>query len=237
MSERPALYLLCGLLCDAFTFEKQKQALSSRYDVHVVDFFGLDIMESMARKVLDAAPERFSVCGFSMGGRVALKIMAMAPERVERLMLLDTGVTPVAKGEAEKRQVLIDLAFDKGVAALRTSWLPPMLHPDRQTNPAFTEPLGAMIERATPEIFRKQQGALLGRDDATPVLPTIRCPTYVVVGRQDAWSTVAEHEAFAKLIPNAKLVVIEDSGHFVPVEQPDMLSKLLTEMMETPVRA
>jgi pimeloyl-ACP methyl ester carboxylesterase len=237
VSDRPTLYLLCGLLCDAYTFEKQKAALSARFDVRVVDFFGLDSMEAMARKVLDAAPPRFSICGFSMGGRVALKIMAMAPERVERLMLLDTGVTPVAEGEAEKRLVLVDLAKNEGIAALRTSWLLPMLHPDRQSNPAFTEPLGAMIERATPEIFDKQQRALLGRPDAQPVLPTIACPTYVVVGRQDAWSTVAQHEDFAKLIPDAKLVVIEDSGHFVPVEQPDALNRLLVEMMETPARA
>lgn len=236
MSDRPTLYLLCGLLCDAFTFEKQKAALAGRYDVRIVDFFGLDSMEAMARKVLDGAPPRFSVCGFSMGGRVALKILAVAPERVERLMLLDTGVGPVVSGEAEKRQVLIDLAFEKGVSVLRRTWLPPMLHPDRQTDPAFTEPLGAMIERASPEIFQKQQHALLGRPDATPLLPTIRCPTYVVVGRQDAWSTVPQHEAFAKLIPGAKLVVIEDSGHFVPVEQPEALTRVLVEMMETPAR-
>lgn len=237
MSDRPTLYLLCGLLCDAYTFHHQKAALADSYDVRVVDFFGLDSMEAMARKVLDGAPPRFSVCGFSMGGRVALKIMDLAPERVDRLMLMDTGVGPVAAGEQEKRQVLIDLAFEKGVTALRTAWLPPMLHPDRQTDPAITEPLGAMIERASPDIFRKQQKALLTRPDATPILPTIRCPTYVVVGRQDLWSNVPQHEAFAKLIPGAKLVVIEDSGHFVPVEQPGALTKALVEMMETPVRA
>jgi pimeloyl-ACP methyl ester carboxylesterase len=237
VSDRPTLYLLCGLLCDAYTFHHQKAALSDRYDVRVVDFFGLDSMEAMARKVLDSAPARFSVCGFSMGGRVAMTIMDLAPERVERLMLLDTGVGPVVAGEAEKRQVLIDLAFEKGVSALRTSWLPPMLHPDRQNDPAFTEPLGAMIERASPEIFQKQQHALLGRQDATPLLPMIRCPTYVVVGRQDVWSNVPQHEAFAKLIPGAKLIVIEDSGHFVPVEQPEALTRALADMMETPVRA
>jgi pimeloyl-ACP methyl ester carboxylesterase len=236
MSDRPTLYLLCGLLCDAYTFHHQKTALSDRYDVRVVDFFGLDSMEAMARKVLDGAPPRFSVCGFSMGGRVALKIMDLAPERVERLMLMDTGVGPVAAGEHEKRGALVDLAFEKGVSILRTTWLPPMLHPARQADAALTEPLGAMIERASPEIFKGQQNALLTRPDATPVLSTIRCPTYVVVGRQDLWSNVAQHEAFSKLIPGAKLVVIEDSGHFVPVEQPEALNRALADMMETPVR-
>ena len=232
MTERPTLYLLCGLLCDAYTFHHQTAALSGLYDVRVVDFFGLDSMEAMARKVLDDAPPRFSVCGFSMGGRVALKIMELAPERVERLCLMDTGVGPVVEGEAEKRQVLIDLAREKGNVALLDTWLPPMLHPDRQTDPAFIGPLGEMICRATPEIFARQQNALLTRSDARPVLPNIRIPTYVVVGRQDAWSTVAQHEAFAAQIPGAKLFVIEDSGHFAPVEQPEALNAVLREMMD-----
>ena len=234
MSERPTLFLLCGLLCDSYTFAKQKAALSETYDVRVVDFFGLDTMEAMARKVLDHAPPRFSVCGFSMGGRVALKIMEIAPERVARLCLLDTGVGPVVEGEREKRQVLVDLARAHGNAALIDTWLPPMLHPDRQKDPAFIGPLGQMICRATPEIFARQQNALLTRDDARPLLPKINIPTYVVVGRQDAWSTVEQHQAFAAHIRDAKLIVIENSGHFVPVEQPEQLSAVLDEMMRQP---
>ena len=234
MSQKDTLYLLCGLLCDDYTFHAQKAALSDTYDVRVVDFFGLDSMEAMARKVLADAPPRFSVCGFSMGGRVALKIMAMAPERVQRLCLLDTGVGPVVEGEQAKRQALIDLAREKGNAALIDTWLVPMLHPDRQADPRFIGPLGEMICRATPEIFARQQHALLTRPDARPLLPKIRIPTYVVVGRQDGWSTVAQHEAFAREIEGAKLVVIEDSGHFVPVEQPQQLSTILDDMMQHP---
>ena len=236
MAQKETLYLLCGLLCDAYTFQSQQKALSEKYDLRIMDFFGLDSMEAMARKVLDDAPPHFSVCGFSMGGRVAMKIMELAPERVMRLCLLDTGVGPVTEGEAEKRQFLIDLAQAKGNVALLDTWLPPMLHPDRQRDPRFIGPLGEMICRATPEIFARQQKALLTRSDARPLLPKINIPTFVVVGRQDAWSTVEQHEAFAAEIPGAKLIIIEDSGHFVPVEQPEKLSALLDAMMQVPAK-
>lgn len=231
MAARPTLYLLPGLLCDAYTFEYQKRALEGDFDVRVLDFFGLDSMTAMAERVLADAPPRFSVCGFSMGGRVALQILRLAPERLERMCLLDTGVVPPGPAEPAARQVLVDLAYKEGMDAVCAAWLPPMLHPDRRKDPAFMGPLGDMVRRATPDIFAGQIRALLGRPDQTPLLPKINFPTVVAVGRQDEWSTVAQHEDFAKLIPNAKLVVIEDSGHFTPVEQPEALTAILRDMM------
>jgi len=230
---RPVLYLLPGLLCDAFTFEAQRAALSDEFDTRVLDFFGQDSMTSMAEKVLDHAPDRFSVCGFSMGGRAALRMFALAPARIERLCLLDTGATPPAPGEAEKRQILVDIAYKHGMRALADAWLPPMIHPARRGDAAFMRPLFDMVCRATPDIFAGQIRALLGRPDARPLLPAIRCPTLVAVGRQDDWSTVAQHEEIAAAIPGARLEIIEDSGHFTPVEQPDVLTSALRRWMRS----
>ena len=231
MANRPTLFLLPGLLCDAYTYAYQARALADEYDVRVLDFFGLDSMTAMAEHVLAHAPERFSICGFSMGGRVAMQILRLAPHRIERLCLLDTGVTPAAPGEAEKRQVLVDLANTQGMQALTDAWLPPMLHPARRNDPSIVGPLTQMIHRASPEIFAGQIRALRGRPAARPLLPMINFPTIVAVGRQDEWSTVAQHEEIARAIPGAKLVVVEDSGHFVPVEQPEVLTGILRELM------
>jgi pimeloyl-ACP methyl ester carboxylesterase len=89
------------------------------------------------------------------------------------------------------------------------------------------EPLKAMVMRANPDQHRRQIRALLDRPDARPLLPAITCPTLVMVGRQDRWSPLAQHEEIAALIPNATLVVIEDSGHMAPVEQPEAVTRAL----------
>jgi pimeloyl-ACP methyl ester carboxylesterase len=84
-----------------------------------------------------------------------------------------------------------------------------------------------MVMRATPEQHRRQIQALLNRPDAQLHLPTIRCPTLVMVGRQDRWSPLSQHEEIAARIPNAELVVIENSGHMSLVEQPVQVSQAL----------
>jgi pimeloyl-ACP methyl ester carboxylesterase len=223
------IFLLPGLLCDETIWADQRAALIEFADVVIPDFRYVNSIEAMARLVLDAAPERFSVAGHSMGGRVALEVARLAPERVVRLALLDTGVHPRAANEESKRGELVELARSHGMAALAARWLPPMLHPDHS---ALLEPLTAMVKRSTPGTFANQQRALLNRPDARAVLPGIHCPTLVLCGRQDAWSPASQHEEIAASIPHSKLVVVEECGHMSPVEQPAAVTRALLSHLQ-----
>jgi pimeloyl-ACP methyl ester carboxylesterase len=222
------VFLLPGLLCDETIWANQREALGTAV---IPDFRHVDSIGAMAQLVLDTAPKRFSVAGHSMGGRVALEVVRLAPDRVERLALLDTGIHPRAADEEAKRQALVDLARSEGMAALAARWLPPMLHPDHS---ALLEPLTEMVKRSTPETFANQQRALLNRPDARKVLPGIRCPTLVLCGKQDAWSPVSQHEEIAALIPQSKIVIVDDCGHMSPVEQPALVTKALCDWLAGP---
>ena len=100
--------------------------------------------------------------------------------------------------------MLLDLADQQGMAALADRWLPPMVHEARVDDAALMDPLRAMVLRATPAQHHRQIKALLDRPDARPLLPTITCPTLVMVGRQDRWSPLAQHEEMAAAIPGAR---------------------------------
>jgi pimeloyl-ACP methyl ester carboxylesterase len=224
------VFLLPGLLCDETIWADQRAALGDVVtNVVIPDFRHVNSIETMARLVLDQAPERFSVAGHSMGGRVALEVYRLAPERVQRLALLDTGVHPRGATEETKRGELVELARREGMAAMAARWLPPMLHPDHS---ALLGPLTEMVLRSTPETFANQQRALLDRPDARTVLDGIRCPTLVLCGRQDIWSPVAQHEEIAAAIPNARLVIVEDCGHMSPAEQPAAVTRSLLSHLQ-----
>ena len=96
------LLFLPGLACDARIYGPQLAAFP---DSRAIDGYGLaDTLESMARVALDQAPDTFDLFGHSMGGRVALEVFRIAPERVRRLALVSTGIHPLKDGEREKRR-------------------------------------------------------------------------------------------------------------------------------------
>lgn len=233
MSTKTApLYLLPGLMCDARIWAPQFSALAAYRPVAVDGYGDARSLVAMASRVLASAPDRISLAGHSMGGRVALEVFRLAPDRVERLALVDTGVHPVAEGERKKRMALLELGRREGMEALVDAWLLPMLHADRRRDSAFVAPLRDMSVSAGIERYENQMTALLDRPDARPLLGEIRCPTLVGVGSDDAWAPVHQHRAMAAGIAGAKLVIFEHAGHMTPVEAPEQVTAALRDWLE-----
>ena len=234
---QPTLMLLPGLMCDAAVWEPQVAALKDVARCMVPAWGVRDTLAAMARQVLDEAPtERFGMAGHSMGGRVALEVMRLAPQRVERLALLDTGTHPLPAGEAGAKEragrlALLELARTQGMRAMGRQWARSMVHPSQQGTPLF-ESILDMIERGNPDQFAAQINALLTRPDAAALLPAIQCPTLVLCGREDAWSPPAQHETIRKAIPNASLRIVERCGHMCTMEQPQALSDALAVWLQ-----
>lgn len=226
---KPTLVLLPGLVCDRAVWAPQIQALSPRIHCHVVDYGLCDSLAAMAQLVLDTAPTpTFALAGHSMGGRVALEVLRLAPERVHHLALLDTGTHPLASGVAgakEKagRKILLEIASQQGMRAMATQWARPMIHPSRHGTPLFDAVLD-MLERSSAEQFAAQINALLKRPDAGPVLPAITCPTLVLTGREDLWSPPEQHALMSEAIAGAQLCIAEQCGHMSTLEQPEVVN-------------
>ncbi|MDB5742087.1 MAG: alpha/beta hydrolase fold [Polaromonas sp.] len=233
---KPVLLLLPGLLCDEANWAAQCADLAGMADCRVPAYPTLDSIEAMAEHVLATAPPGgFAMAGHSMGGRVALEVLRRAPERIERLALLDTGFQALAAGEAgEKeragRHQLLALAQSEGMRAMGTQWACGMVHPSRLGTPVF-EAILDMIARHTPAMFAAQIQALLARPDASALLPQIRCPTLLLCGRDDLWSPLVRHESMQRAIPGARLEVIELSGHMTTMEQPRAVSQALAQWL------
>jgi pimeloyl-ACP methyl ester carboxylesterase len=234
------LLLLPGLNCDSAVFAPALAHLPPPAGWHVCETAGVASLGAMAEHVLATAPPAFALAGHSMGGRVALEIVRRAPERVLRLALFDTGwrERPAgAAGEEERasRLALLALARERGMRAMGKVWVQRMVHPSRLADGRLMDAILDMIERHTPEQFAREIEALLARPDAGAVLRSLRCPTLVLCGRDDAWSTLAQHEEIVAMVPGARLVAVAACGHMAPMEQPARVAEALDGWLRSPL--
>jgi pimeloyl-ACP methyl ester carboxylesterase len=222
------LVLVPGLLCTTALFAPQIAALRGVTSISVADHTRHESMAGIASDILAAAPPRFALAGLSMGVIIALEILRQAPARVERLALLDgRAELDNAETRASRRSYLEMARTGRFTEITRDHLLPRLIHPARLTDAALVQTIIDMAEATGPAAFIRQETALLEREDYTPLLPEIRCPTLVIVGEADAITPVPMVQAMAQQIPGARLEVIAGCGHLSTLECPAETTVLL----------
>ena len=209
---------LPGLLSDGRVWQEVADRLN--LPLLLADLTKDDTIGGMAARALADFDGPISVIGHSMGGRVAIEMARLQPGRVTSLVLANTGHTSMKPGEEEKRGRLVDLG-QRDMRELAEVWLPPMLAPDRMADLSLVDDLTQMVIKAGPEVHERQIRALLSRPDAGNALPAITCPVLLMTGAQDGWSPEAQHREMAAMTSDSTVEIINDAGHFLPIEQPD----------------
>ncbi len=222
------LVLLPGMMCDASLWAQQLKALSDHYSVTVGDIGGAETIAGIAEQVLARAPSSFSLAGLSMGGIVALEMWRRAPQRIERLALLDTNFRADTPERREMRNRQLASASAGGLEALLREELKPNYLADcHRRNTALLDEVLAMGLKLGPEVFRRQSLALRDRPDSSDTLRAISCPTLVLCGDEDRLCTPDLHREMARQIPGATLHVVAQCGHLCTMEQPDQVNEAL----------
>jgi pimeloyl-ACP methyl ester carboxylesterase len=199
---------------------------------------GVYTMDEMADDVIELLQtlhisEPIVLGGLSMGGYVALSLVARYPERIRALMLMDTRASADTPEAAQGREASAKAVLDANKPdAVVTAMLPKLF--SKQTleqRPERVEPLRAVMERMTP---RGIAGALRGmgkRPDRRADLARISVPTLVMVGEEDVVTPPTDAKALAAAIPNARLEIIAGAGHMAPYENPAAANAVILEFL------
>jgi pimeloyl-ACP methyl ester carboxylesterase len=229
---RQPLLLIPGLTCTRALWLPQLEALAKYSEMTVGDHTRHDNMADIAKHILKTAPKQFALAGLSMGGYIAFEIMRQAPDRVTKLALLDTKANLDPDEKAIERRLLVEEARRNSMHPVMKKYLPFFVHPDRLTDTRLVAVVKKMGVDTGVEAFARQQEAIINRPDSRPTLATIKCPTLVLVGRQDMLTPLSEHEAMAAKIPDSRLEIIEECGHLSTLERPKAVTSALRKWLK-----
>jgi len=234
MSSDPVVFLP-GMMCDARLFAPQLADLSRDMAVTVAPVTGGDRIEEIASGLLDVLPQRFALAGLSMGGIVAMDILRRAPDRVTRIVLMDTNsLAETPQSAAGYEPFIIKLRAGRIAEAVEMMLGRDVLAP----GPARAGVMSALVEMAeglgVAAIIR-QTRALQRRRDYQSVLRRCKVPALVLCGAHDTLTPLKRHEFMAEMIPNATLTVIPDAGHLPVLEQPEVTTAALRGWLKRPL--
>ncbi len=193
---------------------------------------GMQQMADDLAALLDAleVTEPVVFCGLSMGGYVAWRFWERHPQRVRALVLCDTRSAPDTPEAARGRHQLAARVLAEGVAPVAETMLPKLFAKQTTSRqPARVQAMEEVIRRTSPEGIAAALRGMAERPDATPLLPSIRVPTLVVVGQHDAISPPAEMRQIAEAITGAKFLEVSDAGHLAPLENPAAVNAAIAE--------
>lgn len=225
--------LVPGLICTARLYTEQLPALWRLGPVTVADHTRDADVASLARRLLEHAPPRFALVALSMGGYVAFELLRQVPERVARLVLLDTTARSDTPEQAAARRQLMALAHEGRFSEVPDRLFPRFVHRQRQGDAALLQLLRRMADETGVAAFLRQETTILHRPDSRASLAAIRCPTTVIVGAGDELTPPEVAREIADAVPGARLIEIADAGHLSPLERPVEVTAALVEALSS----
>ncbi len=243
VGEGETITFVHALGLDGDSWWQQVEALQDSYRLLTYDVRGhgrsgkppgpysIDLFADDLYSLLEALGiTRTHVVGLSMGGMIAQALAVAHPEKLHSLVLCDTssGYT------AEERQV-----FEQRARVAARQGMEPLVQPTlerwftatfRASQPAVVERIAHTLRQNDPVAYAAACLAI-GNVALTDRLGAVRCPTMVVVGEEDVGTPPAMARTIAQAIAGARLELIRQAAHLVPVEKAAIFNALLLDFL------
>ncbi len=239
----PVVMLSNSLGTSLAMWDAQAAALRSRFRVLRYDTRGHGLTDApaagsagytMDQLADDAAAlikalglKRVHLCGLSIGGMLGQKLAAKAPEFVASLTLCDSAPIMNPQVWDERIAVIREGGMEVVADATMQRWFTPRFHAEEK---ATLQGIRNMLVRTPAEGYIGCSYAIRNmdlREDDTKII----CPTLIVVGEQDTATPVSASREMNAAIKGSKLVIVPQSAHILPVEQPAALNRTLGEFL------
>lgn len=217
-----------GHLCGPWLYAPQLAVFGGARETVIAETTRDDDLGAMAERLLAQAPGRFVLAGLSMGGMVAMEVLARAPERVAGAALMDTDPGPAGEKESAWRAGLLGNGLEAYVETFVRQFF--------RHDVAVAERLGPLTRQMmaeTPEAVAEAQArALDARRQMVPLLAGYAGPVEVIVGAEDRVCPPRLHDPLAEALAEATLTVVPHCGHLATIEAPEAVNARILALLE-----
>jgi pimeloyl-ACP methyl ester carboxylesterase len=251
-----AVILIHGFATSSFLWRNVAPSITDAgHTAYAVDLFGhgesdrpidSDFGIAAQAEYLDAAMTALRVArgiivGIDIGGAIALRLAATRPERVEKLVLVNTPVFDElpARDITQMQRSTAKFAFRTSRGVLGAAPLIEGVLKGSVSDPSAYMPMKLIARYLAPFAGRDGVNHLLtlassiSADDLEDVdLKTIHVPALVIWGEEDQWVDAKMADRLVHALPDGRLVRLPGVGRLVPEENPDHMSSLILEFMK-----
>jgi 3-oxoadipate enol-lactonase len=211
-------------------------AASGSWPVDGFDFYSMaslaDACAASLAGILCGQP--IILCGLSMGGYVAMEFWKRHRSMLAGLIFCDTRAREDTLEGKALRRALAFRAISEGPAAVVAPMVNKLLCPKTLARqPTVADRVQQMMAKVPAATIFAAQQAMANRDDFLSSLSDIHLPTLMVVGQEDAISTVDEMRDMTARTPAAQLSIIPEAGHLPPLENPTAFSQAVRSFLAT----
>lgn len=221
------LVLIPGFMLDESLWDELLEPMAATRRIYRANLRNGQTIAEIARSIALQQPERFVLIGFSLGGYIARSLAEQFPERVAALILIASSLRQDTPEQKRIKQQAVKATNPNTFRGLSTTTIAKSLHPTHSTDKALIARIQCMGAQLGYEEFTKQ--SLLDRGGLSP--EKIHCPTLVIAADQDGLRLPEEAIELRQAIAGSQLKIVRDTGHMIPLEQPEALLKIIEEWL------
>lgn len=228
---KPLLFLIPGMSNTPAVFSMVHRDLAALADCRITDPRGPDSIAEMAarcwRELEASSPHQpLLIAGFSMGGYVALQMLATAPRPIAGLAMIASSAHPERAEALPMRE--------RAIASAGRDWdrycekiCDFLIGPPAQADASLKAAILADLKAAGAEATIAQMRAVSARSDHRELLVRLMPDLLVIAAEKDPLIPLDDARDLARRVPSAHLAIIEGAGHLLPWEHPQPLAEQL----------
>lgn len=228
VSNTTPLVLIPGFMLDESLWDEMIDLLPTGRAIHRANLRGGESISQIAENIARGAPKQFVLIGFSLGGYVARSIVEQFPDRVAALILIASSLRSDTPEQKQLKEAAVKASSQGRFKGLSTASIAKSLHLDRSNDRVLINRIRNMGIQLGYEEFSKQ--SMLGRNLVAS--HAIQCPTLVIAAAQDKLRSLDESYELSSEISGSRIEIIKGTGHMIPLEQPEVMTKVICDWLE-----